>query len=238
MARRGVDYLFYHQVDNPAVVVCDPAFLGFHARRQADVSLKVLRKSHPTEKLGLVVSVDQGIRVIEYSDLPREIAYETDSSSELRFWAGSPAIHVFSRTFFERLIRDRCELPFHCACKPVTYLDEHGTLIEPDKANALKFERFIFDTLPHAENVLVVEADRRREFHPIKNRRISDDTPDTPAQAQQALLAIWHDWLTAAGATCAEDAVVEISPLFALDADEVRHKIGPGARFCGHRYLR
>jgi UDP-N-acetylglucosamine/UDP-N-acetylgalactosamine diphosphorylase len=31
MADRGIEYLYYHQVDNPAAIVCDPAFVGLHA---------------------------------------------------------------------------------------------------------------------------------------------------------------------------------------------------------------
>ena len=238
MARRGIDYLFYHQVDNPAVVLCDPAFLGFHAQHQADVSVKVLRKEEPVEKLGLVVSVGGVMRVIEYSDLPHEMACQTDESGQLRFWTGSPAIHVFSRAFFERLLHDELALSFHFAHKAVAHLDDSGELVKPDAANAVKFERFIFDALPHAETALIVEGDRRREFHPVKNKKVAEDTPDTPERTQQALLAIWKDWLVAAGAECSDDAVVEISPLFALDADDVRSRIPAGSIFSGNTYLR
>ena len=38
MRNRGVEYLFYHQVDNPLARVCDPAFLGYHAARGSEVS--------------------------------------------------------------------------------------------------------------------------------------------------------------------------------------------------------
>ena len=31
MESRGIDTVFYYQVDNPLVRMCDPTYLGFHA---------------------------------------------------------------------------------------------------------------------------------------------------------------------------------------------------------------
>ena len=42
-------------------------------------------------------------------------------------------------------------LPFHIARKKVPYIDASGDRVEPKEPNALKFERFIFDLLPHGE---------------------------------------------------------------------------------------
>ena len=44
-----------------------------------------------------------------------------------------------------------------------------GGLVEPKEPNALKFERFIFDLLPHAKNALVVEFAEADVFAPLKN---------------------------------------------------------------------
>ena len=48
-------------------------------------------------------------------------------------------------------------------------MDEHGHRVEPDVANAVKFEQFIFDTLPLARRSLVLETGRAAEFEPLKN---------------------------------------------------------------------
>ena len=57
-----------------------------------------------------------------------------------------------------------------------------------------------------------------REFNPVKNAS-GDDSPET---ARAALASLFHGWLRAAGAQIDDATPVEISPLFALDAEEVR----------------
>src|SRR5205085_163706 len=54
MQRSGIEHLYYHQVDNPLARVCDPAFLGFHAQAQSEVSTKVVAKLSPEERMGVV----------------------------------------------------------------------------------------------------------------------------------------------------------------------------------------
>ncbi|NOX53673.1 MAG: UDPGP type 1 family protein [Planctomycetes bacterium] len=229
LAQHGIDLLFYHHVDNPCVKVCDPTFLGFHAMHDAEMSLKVVEKAYPEEKMGVVVERDGKTQIIEYIDLPPEMAGERDDRGRLRLWAGSPGIHVFSRFFLERLARQGHGLPFHAALKTVAYVDERGRRVEPAEPNAVKFERFIFDALPLAERVVVVETDRGQEFHPIKNCKQDDTTPDTPEAAREALSTNWRRWLLAVGAQCEDVVTVEISPLVALEPEDLRGIVQPGA---------
>ena len=49
------------------------------------------------------------------------------------------------------------------------FVDEAGKHVEPQEPNALKFERFIFDLVPHAKNPLVVEFAEAEVFAPLKN---------------------------------------------------------------------
>ena len=65
------------------------------------------------------------------------------------------------------------------------------------KPNALKFERFIFDLLPHAKNPFVVEYAEADVFAPLKNAPGADR--DTPEYVQQFMIAQHRNWLTAAG---------------------------------------
>jgi UDP-N-acetylglucosamine/UDP-N-acetylgalactosamine diphosphorylase len=159
--------------------------------------------------------------MIEYSDLPRELAAERDSSGRLRHRAGNPAIHLFAVDFLKRLTANSA-LPYHVAHKAVVHYDpQSGTTIDPaDEPNALKFERFIFDALPLAERWLAVETPRTEEFAPLKNATGSD-SPETVRAAQLALHAAW---LERAGIATGGHAV-EISPLFALDAEELLAKL-------------
>ena len=50
MRDRGIESLYYHQVDNPMAIVCDPAFLGLHELHSSDISTKVVNKVAPEEK--------------------------------------------------------------------------------------------------------------------------------------------------------------------------------------------
>jgi hypothetical protein len=79
MAERGVDTLFYYQVDNPLVRIGDPAFLGFHAQRAAEASVKVVRKQDPAEKVGVVAQIDADRRRV-HRDRRRTRAPRTASS--------------------------------------------------------------------------------------------------------------------------------------------------------------
>ena len=57
MDARGVDTLYYFQVDNPTLWLADPVFLGLHAERSAEMSCKVVRKRDPAQKVGVVARV-------------------------------------------------------------------------------------------------------------------------------------------------------------------------------------
>jgi UDP-N-acetylglucosamine/UDP-N-acetylgalactosamine diphosphorylase len=227
MEDRGIEYLYYHQVDNPAAIVCDPAFFGLHVLRDSEMSTKVVAKTSAAERMGVTVDLDGHTEIIEYSDLPTECAAATGPDGELLLWAGSTAIHVFNRSFLERLAVDGSRLPYHRAHKAIPHLNEAGERVTPSQPNGWKFEQFIFDALPQARATLVVEADRPREFLPVKNR----DGADSPSTVQAGLLRLHREWLTAAGAAVTPHVRVEISPLYASDADEVARKIKPGTRF-------
>ena len=125
-------------------------------------------KRDPLERVGNVVQIDGRTQVIEYSDLPEEFARQRDMDGSLQLWAGNLAIHVFDLAFLGRQARDPHGLPFHVAKKKVACLDEAGQLVEPDQPNALRFERFIFDLLPRAEQALVIEADPFDAFAPVE----------------------------------------------------------------------
>ena len=239
MRAMGVRTLFYFQVDNPLVEIADPAFLGLHRDREAEVSFKVIEKLAPDEKLGVVVTVDGSPQVIEYSDLPNELAERREPDGNLQLWAGSIAVHIFERAFIERLLGG-LNLPFHRAIKKVPYLDNSGTLVQPEAPNAVKFERFIFDALPMARNATMVETDRTLEFEPLKNAT----GPDSPATVRQRMSDLHAGWLEHVGAVVprrSDGSVpfgIEISPLFALDAAELKSKLEPGLVIEGPTYLR
>jgi len=239
LRKQGIRHVFYFQVDNPLIKVADPVFLGHHLRTRAEVSAKIVPKESPTDKLGNLVLVDGRCTMIEYSDLPEALARQTDAQGRLRIWAGSPAIHIFDVDFLGRMVGDGVKIPFHVAKKKVPHLDADGSLVQPAQENALKFELFIFDVLPLAQTCTVVETSRREEFVPLKNAE-GADSPATVRQAQSDLAA---DWLERAGVRVPRRAdgsaavPLEISPLFALDAEELAAKVDRSMKVDGPRYF-
>ena len=228
MIARGIEQISYFQVDNPTVKTLDPLFIGLHAGDETssgEMSSKMVPKNGPGEKVGVFCEVDERTCVIEYSDLPSELAESVDQDGTLTYLAGSIAIHLLSVEFVDRLTGEgqSMSLPLHQARKKVPHVSlESGELIAPDEPNATKLEMFIFDAIPLARQSMVYETERVEEFAPIKNAEGSD-SPRTSAELQFERSA---RWLEAAGIKVPrEDGVptarIEISPLSALGPEDL-----------------
>jgi UDP-N-acetylglucosamine/UDP-N-acetylgalactosamine diphosphorylase len=219
MRRRGIEHLFYLQVDNPLTPICDAEFIGDHLISKSDYSSVATAKQTPQDRLGNFAVIDGQMNMIEYSDMPDDVAERRDANGQLVFWAGSVAIHMFRVAFLERILALKDALPFHVARKKVPHIDEAGKTINPKEPNALKFERFIFDLLPHAKNPLVVEYAEEEVFAPVKNA--PGASRDTPEYVQRFMSLQHRNWLEAAGTRVADGVAVEISPLWGMDAEGV-----------------
>jgi UDP-N-acetylglucosamine/UDP-N-acetylgalactosamine diphosphorylase len=219
MRRRGIRHLFYLQVDNPLTPIADPEFIGNHLLANSELTSMAVAKQTPQDRLGAFAMIDDRLQVIEYSDLPDDVAEKRTADGSLEFWAGSIAVHIFSIAFLERALALRDALPFHIARKKVPYIGDDGHPVEPLEPNALKFERFIFDLLPHAKNPFVVEYAESDVFAPLKNA--PGASRDTPKYVREFLIAQHRMWLEAAGTKITDGMPVEISPLWALDAEAV-----------------
>jgi UDP-N-acetylglucosamine/UDP-N-acetylgalactosamine diphosphorylase len=237
MKKRGVEHISYFQVDNPLVNVVDPVFLGLHAGAEhssAQMSTKVVRKTDPAEKVGVLAKAGDKVAVIEYSDLPEELAEELAPDGTLAYSAGNIAIHAISVAFVEQLNTSAggFGLPFHRAEKkvPCVKLDS-GEAFEPTEPNGIKLETFVFDAIPMAEKSLVMETLRIEEFAPIKNAQ-GNDSPESSRLLQTARAA---GWLEANGVTVprrpdgAPDCILEISPLTATCPEDLAGKDLPGS---------
>ena len=235
LGRRGIRTIYYFQVDNPLVHLADYVFVGRHLSERAEVSSKVVAKQFPTEKLGNLALIDGRCGIIEYSDLPEELARATDEQGRPKLWAGNPAIHLFDVGFLQRVVGGAERIPWHIAKKKVPHLGEPA----PAKENALKFERFIFDVLPLADRWTVTATTRPEEFEPLKNA----DGAESPATVRQAIIEQAARWLESVGAKVPRDAEgkvavpIEISPLLALEAADLEGKIPAGMRFDQPTYL-
>ena len=232
MAAAGCEYISYFQVDNPLVPVASPRFIGLHALEGAQMSAVMLSKTNSKEKLGNFCVSGGRVRIIEYSDLPDELAEKRNPDGTLAFIAGSPAIHVISRDFVEHLTEGgTLRLPWHRADKKIAALDASGNLIVPETPNGVKLETFIFDAMPLADKVVIVEGDRKELFAPAKNASGVDSVESCRAM----LTARNARRLEAAGVAIPRradgepDAVIELSPRTVLDdadAAELVRKTG------------
>lgn len=223
MRREGIDTLSYFQVDNPLVRAIDPAFIGWHLLRGSEMSSKMVPKAYPEEKVGVFCAQDGKLVVVEYSDLPLETQRETDANGQLRYLAGSIAIHLLDREFIRRMATggDGATLSFHRADKKIPTVDATGAPVKPVKANGVKFEMFVFDALPFAKNPLVIETNRADDFSPVKNA----DGLDSPQTCRDDQRRQFARWLNAHGAALATDATglpaitLEVAPSFGYDED-------------------
>lgn len=226
MKRLGIEYISYFQVDNPLIPMADVLFLGLHCLEGARMSARMLPKTNAYEKLGNFCMSGGRLHIIEYSDMPNELAEKKNADGELAFLAGSPAMHVISRDFVEELTADgKLNLPWHRADKKVPFLNADGQLVKPEEPNAVKLESFIFDALPLASKTMILEGCRAEHFAPTKNKT----GVDSAESCRQMMCARDARRLELAGikvprkADGSPDCLVEISPaLVCDDADAVR----------------
>jgi UDP-N-acetylglucosamine/UDP-N-acetylgalactosamine diphosphorylase len=226
---RGVDTLSYFQVDNWAVKVADPYFIGYHVLGDGEMSSKVHKKNQPREAVGVHCLCDGEYRAIEYSELdiyPQLL--EMDDEGNLVHPAGNPAIHILSIGFIERVYNNFEAFPWHRAHKKIPYLDENGALVRPEDPNGYKFETFVFDALRFIQHEpIALMIARHGEYTPIKTFEGSNSVQ----AAWKSQAEYWADWLDAAGHTVprGRDGVptvkIEISPQFALTKEEAVERL-------------
>lgn len=229
MREHGVEYISYHQVDNALVRTIDPLFVGMHIAQDAEISSKALPKVDDLERVGNFCVGDGRLQVIEYSDLPDELAHKRNDDGSRMFDAGSIAIHVLDRAFVERLTTagSGVALPWHRAEKKVAHVNDNGEVITPEAPNAVKLEMFVFDAIPLAERSIVLMTRREEEFSPVKNA----EGVDSPAVARRDLIRRAARWLSAAGVDVPQGddgepgQPLEVSPAFALDAEDLKAQL-------------
>jgi len=164
--------------------------------------------------------------VIEYSDLPDELAERRNPDGSLVFQLGSIAIHIINTRFVEKLNAKGHSLPLHRAVKKIPHTDPEGNPVKPRQPNGIKLESFIFDALPLTDASVILQIDRSEEFAPTKNATGEDSAETT----RQMMIERAAKWLEAAGVTVprrpdgSADCIIEMAPSFALDKEDVAAK--------------
>lgn len=217
MKDMGIQEIFYFQVDNPLVKICDPLFIGLHSLGGAQMSSKVVRKASYDEKVGVITTMNGRTSLLEYSDMSDEVRFAKGPDGTMLHWAGNLAIHMIRRSFAQEITAQGLRLPFHRARKMITAKGPGGEL---EETPGIKFETFLFDALPLAEKSITLEVLREEEFAPVKNLT-GTDSLESSRQLQSALHA---SWLKNIGTQVDPGVVIEISPLFALDCEDLLQK--------------
>ncbi len=87
LKRAGVEHLLLGNVDNAALSPLEPTRIGYHLRKNNQFTLTVVRRSDPTEKVGMTCRYadTQRVEVIEYSVLDPALSAQPDPAGGLRF---------------------------------------------------------------------------------------------------------------------------------------------------------
>lgn len=165
--REGIEWLNVYAVDNVLQRICDPVFIGATVLNNFLCGAKVVKKACPEEKVGVLCKKDESPYVVEYYELPPELANRRDERGELVFCYGVILNYLFNVHTLDATVSNR--LPYHLAKKKVPYLKD-GKLITPDEPNAYKFETLVVDMVKFMGNCLAFEVEREKEFAPVKNK--------------------------------------------------------------------
>ncbi|PWN26814.1 nucleotide-diphospho-sugar transferase [Jaminaea rosea] len=210
---RGIKYLHCYGVDNCLVKVGDPAFLGISISKPVQAGVKTVIKTDPKESVGVVAMKNDKWNVIEYSEIPSELAEARDESGDLQFRAANIVNHFYTTDFLSKQVPSfEAEMAYHIARKKIPTIDsKSGEAVKPTTPNGMKLELFIFDVFPFCDDLAVHEVPRAQEFSPLKNA--PNTGSDDPQTSRRDLLALHGKWLREAGAELGEGVEVEVSPL-------------------------
>lgn len=217
IARRGVEHLHAHSVDNILIKVADPVFIGYCKSKNADCAAKVVQKSAPSEAVGVVCRVNGHYKVVEYSELTNEAAERRNPDGRLTFSAGNICNHYFSSEFLSKICDFETKLKAHIAKKKIPYVDDSGVRQKPTEPNGIKMEKFIFDVFEFAENFICLEVARDVEFSALKNA--DSVKKDCPSTAREDLLRLHRKYIREAGGEIADNVDVEISSLLSYGGE-------------------
>jgi UDP-N-acetylglucosamine/UDP-N-acetylgalactosamine diphosphorylase len=224
MKQHGVEYIHVYGVDNVLALVGDPTFIGFSVSKGADCANKVVRKTRPDEKVGVMCLRGGKPSVVEYSELPQAMSVlRSDTDHQLVYSAANIVQHFFTYSFLEHHAEQ--PLPYHVARKAIPYVERDGTLVTPTAPSGLKLELFVFDAFERSLSMHCLAVAREEEFAPVKNAA-GKGVQDSPVTARQALSDLHCERLRRAGATLVPSSG-------ACDADAAQCEISPLVSYAG-----
>ena len=176
MRELGVEWVFIGGVDNCLVKMVDPVLMGIAIDKNVTAAGKSVVKASPKEKVGVFCKKNGRPSVIEYTEIPDDMAEQVDENGELVFGESHILCNLFNIDAIERM--GNKPLPYHTAFKKATYIDKDGNKVVPDGPNAYKFEAFLFDAFGELDDMAILRVKREEEFAPVKNAT-GTDSPET-----------------------------------------------------------
>ena len=181
--REGIEWLNVFAVDNVLQRIADPCFVGATIQKECVVGAKVVRKSAPDEKVGVMCLEDGRPSIVEYYELTEEMMNARDEKGNPAYNFGVILNYLFQESALEELLAN--SLPLHIVEKKIPYLDEKGELVKPEQPNGYKFENLVLDMIHQMDSCLPFEVVRNKEFAPIKNRTGVDSVESARALLQE-----------------------------------------------------
>ena len=165
--REGIEWLNVFAVDNVLQRIADPCFVGATIQKGCVVGAKVVRKSNPDEKVGVMCLEDGRPSIVEYYELTEDMRDARDENGDYAYYFGVILNYLFKVNDLEKMMATR--MPLHIVEKKIPCLDENGSPVKPEEPNGYKFENLVLDMIHQLDSCLPFEVVREREFAPIKN---------------------------------------------------------------------
>lgn len=163
----GIEWLNVFAVDNVLQRIADPCFVGATIQKNCVVGSKVVRKSAPDEKVGVMCLEDGKPSIVEYYELTEEMMNARDEKGDYAYYFGVILNYLFKVKELEAMMASNMQL--HIVEKKIPYLNEAGELVKPEVPNGYKFENLVLDMIHEMDSCLPFEVVREKEFAPIKN---------------------------------------------------------------------
>jgi len=173
MLQRKIEWILVTGIDNILVNIIDPIFIGLSIEEGTNIASKSVEKTAPKESGGVFAKANGKPGIIEYVEIPEEVAFEKNSKGEFLYADMNIVNHLFSISALDKLYNK--SLPYHTAVKNCKHLDEKGNVLEE---KIYKFEKFIFDGFVYFDDMSLLRVKREDEFAPIKNKE-GADSPET-----------------------------------------------------------
>lgn len=211
--KRGIKHIYVYCVDNVLSKLADPVFIGYAIKYGFQLATKAVRKRDAHESVGLIVTKDNRPCVIEYSEISKKLAENTNEQGLLQFRAANIVNHYYHIDLLSKCLDEWCDnIPYHVARKKIAYYDNiKDCYVKPEQPNGIKLEQFIFDVFPNIslDKFGCLEVERSNEFTPLKNAPGSKS--DSPETSRLAYLKLGTQWLRDSGALVEDNVLVEVS---------------------------